>query len=78
MSPIYPLNELPRGQRAVVCRLDTQGALRRRLMDLGFLPGAVVQSLYRSCCGDPVAYAIGGAVIALRHLDAATVLVRAE
>lgn len=75
MSPLYPLNELRPGQCALVQRLDTQGAMRRRLMDLGFLPGAAVQPLYRACFGDICAYLIGGAVIALRGCDAATVQV---
>ena len=76
MPPTYPLNQLPRGQCAVVCRLDTQGAMRRRLQDIGLRPGATVQTLFSSCCGDPVAYLISGAVIALRSCDAATVIVR--
>ena len=76
MSPLYPLNELSCGQSAVVCRLNTQGLMRRRLMDLGLQPGASIQALFRSCFGDNCAYRIGGAVIALRSYDAATVLVQ--
>lgn len=75
MPPIYTLNKLERGIPAVVCALNTQGAMRRRLMDIGFTPGTPVQALFRSCSGDPVAYLIQGAVIALRSEDASTVLV---
>lgn len=75
MPPIYDLSKLERGIPAFVWAVNTQGAMRRRLMDIGLTPGSPVQALFRSCCGDPVAYMIGGAVIALRREDAATVLV---
>ena len=70
MPPCYTLNQLPRGESAEICALRTSGAMRRRLMDLGFVPGETVRALYRSCSGDPVAYLINGAVIALRGEDA--------
>ena len=76
MPPEYTLNSLERGIPAVVSALTAKGAMRRRLMDIGFTPGSPVQALYRSCSGDPVAYLICGAVIALRSEDAATVLVQ--
>ena len=76
MPPVYDLSKLERGIPACVCSLSAQGAMRRRLMDIGLTPGAPVEALFRSCCGDPVAYMIGGAVIALRREDASTVLVR--
>jgi DtxR family Mn-dependent transcriptional regulator len=43
-----------------------QGPQRRRLLDLGLVPGTLVESELRSAGGDPVAYRIRGALIALR------------
>lgn len=76
MPPVITLDRLERGIPAVVDALLTQGAMRRRLMDIGLTPGTEVCALYRSCTGDPTAYGFRGAVIALRHEDAETVLVR--
>ena len=70
------LNTLPRGSSAVVSSLTTCGSMRRRLLDIGLTPGTRVQALYRSCSGDPTAYLIRGAVIALRSEDAQTILVQ--
>ncbi len=42
----------------------------RRLSDLGFTPGSVTRCLYSAPSGDPRAYAIRGAVIAVRNRDA--------
>lgn len=54
------------GQRAKVSAIKFDGAVRRRLMDLGMIEGTEVRSLYKSPAGNPVAYMIRGAVIALR------------
>ncbi len=47
-----------------------RGAERRRLLDLGVLRGATVQAEYRSPSGDPTAYRIRDALIALRNEQA--------
>ena len=67
---LVSLDQLAVGQNAHVARLTAQGVQRRRMLDLGFVPGALVGSLQESPCGDPVAYSIRGAVIALRRQDA--------
>ena len=61
-----PLNELPIGRKAVVSSLTSDGADRRRILDLGVIDGTEIEALYRSPSGNPVAYFIRGAVIALR------------
>jgi ferrous iron transport protein A len=63
------------GQRGVVTLLQVQGIKRRRMLDLGLVPGTVVESLRRSPAGDPTAFNIRGAVIALRSEESRNVLV---
>ncbi len=60
------LNQLPIGKKAHVSQLISDGALRRRLLDLGIIDGTEIQPLYKSPSGNPIAYLIRGAVIALR------------
>ena len=67
------LTSLKPGQQAVVCALDASGDIRRRLQDIGLISGTRVTCVERSPLGDPVAYSIRGAVIALRSEDAGTV-----
>jgi len=64
------LDQLPVGDRATVLSLSFAGLKRRRMLDLGFVPGSAVRALQESPWGDPVAYAVRGAVIALRREDA--------
>ena len=71
------LSGLSRGQTAQVAALLAPGPMRRRFQDLGLIPGTTVECLGRSPLGDPCAYLIRGAVIALRQSDADTVTVTA-
>lgn len=63
------------GEKAVVRVLKSRGDMRRRLQDIGVVNGTTVECVEKSPLGDPVAYWIRGAVIALRHEDADTVFV---
>lgn len=72
------LSELMVSERARVTALSAQGAMRRRLLDLGLCEGATVSCVGKSPGGDPAAYLICGAVIAIRAADAATVTVQRE
>ena len=69
------LDELPTGRTAEIFSLRTAGAMRRRLQDLGFVPGAEVKALFRGPGGGPTAYLVFGAVIALRGEDARGILI---
>lgn len=64
------LADLPVGQAGVVIALHLRGAERRRLLDLGLVPGTVVVAEMRSPLGDPVAYRVRGASVALRRAQA--------
>ena len=73
-----PLCALAVGEIGRVCTLTAEGSMRRRLQDLGVTAGACVTCLGCAPSGDPAAYRIGGAVIAIRRTDAADVRVAVE
>lgn len=56
--------------RIVAISPRCRGAERRRMMDLGFVPGSVVAAELISPGGDPTAYRVRGAMIALRREQA--------
>lgn len=76
MESIVSLCELSPGEAGVIAELRTEGALARRLRDLGFSAGTRAACLGRAPAGDPTAYLVRGAVLALRRSDAAAILVR--
>lgn len=75
MKLYQPLHLLPIGKKATIFQLGLAGDMRRRLLDLGFIPGTKIQCLYRSPLGDPTAYFVRGTVIALRQEDAGQIIV---
>jgi len=66
MNNQISLNQLPIGKKANVTTLTSDGTTRRRMLDLGIIDGTEIEPLYKSPSGNPVAYLIRGAVIALR------------
>ena len=70
MTAATTLDQLPPGVKARVVSLDNAGTERRRFMDLGILPGARIEVELQNPLGDPTAYRIRGAVIALRREQA--------
>ncbi len=67
-----PLHTLKPGQSGKVASLSPRlrGVERRRMMDLGILPGTVIKAEFNSPTGDPKAYRIRGAMVALRSEQA--------
>ena len=78
MTSETTLDQLTIGDRATVLALSFAGVKRRRMLDLGFVPGSAVRALQESPWGDPVAYAVRGAVIALRREDAKRITVSTD
>lgn len=75
---LIPLTLLPIGSTAKVKRINAQGNTRRRMLDLGLIEDTKVEAMHKSPSGDPIAYWIRGAVIALRSEEASQILVMAN
>jgi DtxR family Mn-dependent transcriptional regulator len=77
-QPGVPLNTILTGESVEVVALSPRlrGADRRRMMDLGILPGTIVKVEMNSPSGDPTAYKIRDALIALRSEQASLIQVR--
>ena len=62
MTDLFSLTRLEPGYSARISGLNACGEMRRRLQDIGFIPGTAVTCLQRSPLGDPTAYRIRGTV----------------
>ena len=76
MAEAVRLCDLMPGQAGFVEEVMTGGTMRRRLLDIGLTVGAQVVCVGRSPGGDPTAYLIRGAVIAIRRVDAAGIRIK--
>ncbi|MCC8025456.1 MAG: ferrous iron transport protein A [Clostridium sp.] len=75
MKEIRRLSDIEPGQKARIKELTSNGSMRRRLLDIGLVENTEVECLGRSPMGDPKAYLIRGAVIAIRSEDCQGILV---
>ena len=69
-SNVQYLSDLKPGQAAIIERLDMTGEQRWRLMDLGFLPGTRIVAELNGPLGEPTAYRVREALVALRDAQA--------
>lgn len=76
MEQTFRLSDLGIGRCGVVQALYSTGAIRRRLLEIGLVKHTRVECLGRSPGGDPAAYLIRGAVIAIRDEDSRNVIVK--
>ena len=68
------LDQLGRGERGYVVGVTAGDELSRRLLEIGFFPGAEVEVLASMWPGeDPLAVRVGGSTFALRRREAALV-----
>lgn len=76
MNYALTLCDLRPGETATIKCLLCCGSIRRRLLDLGLVENTVVECVGSSPHGDPKAYLIRGAVIAIRSEDSAQIILK--
>ena len=70
------LDEIKLNEKAIIKKVECQGNIKRRLLDLGFIKGTEITPILISPSKDPRAFYIRGSTIALRKEDAKNVLVK--
>ena len=76
MFYVATLNELKAGEKCIVEKVETSSDIKRRLMDLGVVKNAEIECALISPGGDPKAFYIKGALVALRNDDSSKITVR--
>lgn len=69
-----PLSTFKTGQLIQIEKIRLEGTMKRRLLDLGFIPGATIKVLQKSPLGDPTAYQVSNTTIALRNEESSLIL----
>ena len=73
-----PLDQLAVGQQGIIIRIGGEAHLRRRLLDMGIVPGETVTVERVAPLGDPVEFTVKGYHLSLRKSEAAQILVELE
>lgn len=74
----YTLNDLSIGNSAIVLKINCQGAMKRRLIDMGITPGVSVMLYKVAPMGDPLELKLRGYVLTIRRSEAKNIIVEKE
>ena len=77
MSSEQNLNDAPLLEPMVVRRVDGARGFRRRLLELGVLPGSVVRKTKVAPLGDPLELEVRGRRLSIRRAQARAITVHA-
>ncbi|MBW4828480.1 MAG: ferrous iron transport protein A [Clostridiaceae bacterium] len=69
------LDEMPLGSKAKVKQISKNASVRRRLMDMGVVPGVEIEIKGKAPLGDPIEILLRGYKLTLRKNEAANILV---
>lgn len=64
------LSQLKTGESAVIREIGLDGFIRRRLFDLGFVPGTAVKHIRDGPGGSPIIFQVRDTLVALRKKEA--------
>ena len=75
---LMKLSDLKTGDTGVVVKVGGQGNFRKRLIEMGFIPGKKVSSIMNAPLKDPIEYEILGYKVSLRREEAALIDISSE
>lgn len=69
------LNEMPLGSKIKVKELSKEASVRKRLLEMGIVPGIEVEVVGKAPLGDPIEIIVRGYKLTLRKDEAANIFV---
>jgi ferrous iron transport protein A len=69
------LKQVPCGQAVKVIKLDGEGAVKRRIMDMGITKGTQIEVRKVAPLGDPIEVTVRGYELSVRKADAENIIV---
>ena len=70
------LNELKPGNKARVIQVNGKGSARRRILDMGMVPGVEVEMVRNAPLGDPMQFLVKGYNLSIRKNEAEQIVVQ--
>lgn len=69
------LNDLRPGEKARIIKVLAKGTVRRKLMDMGMVPGSEIEVVRTAPLGDPIEFRIKGYSLSMRKQEAVNIVV---
>lgn len=74
-TAFLPLSKSEPNKTYKILSINCKGQIKRRLFDLGIIPGTFIKNIQNSPLGDPTAFLVRGTVIAIRKEDTKKIVV---
>ena len=71
----HTLNDLLPGEKARIIKVLAKGTVRRKLMDMGMVPGSEIEVVRTAPLGDPIEFRIKGYSLSMRRQEAVNIVV---
>ncbi|HOB63708.1 MAG: ferrous iron transport protein A [Clostridiales bacterium] len=72
------LDALQTGEKAKITKVEGEGSMRKRLLDMGLTPGTNITLFKKAPMGDPIEIVVRGYHLTLRISDARKIFVAKE
>lgn len=72
---LVPLNQLKKGDVGIIVRINSRGALRQRLLDMGVVIGEEICLKHKALFSDPLEFTLKDYQISLHKEEAAEIMV---
>ncbi|WP_370572942.1 ferrous iron transport protein A [Methanomethylovorans sp.] len=69
------LNNLQPGEKARIIKVLAKSTVRRKLMDMGLVPGSEIEVIRTAPLGDPIEFRIKGYSLSIRKQEAVNIVV---
>ena len=69
------LNEMTPGKKGRILKIAGKGMIKKRIVDMGMVPGAVVEVERYAPLGDPIEIKVKGYHLSLRKEDASLIMI---
>lgn len=69
------LADLKKGERGIIVNLESEGKMKRRLIDMGVTGGSEVEYLRSAPLGDPIEFMVRGYRLSIRKNEAKKIII---
>lgn len=77
-SNIISLDKLPLNKKGIILELNCNLSIKKRLLDLGLIPGTYITPVLKSPFGEPTAFEFRNTIISIRNNDTSLIKVKTK
>jgi len=76
LEQVLPLSQIKIGDKVEVVKMNSDGEIRYRLLDMGLIKGVMLKMIRTAPLGDPIEVEMSGFNLTLRLNEAKSILVK--